>query len=113
MYSYEVFLLNSGGNGVEKTDLPLILLIVGVVKVLFVSVCVVSVPTNVVVAFGMVTVLSAVGSATIRVVSCASAVAPSKTNLSLTSIVFEFTVVVVPDTIKSVSYTHLTLPTKA
>jgi len=57
---------------------PLILLIVGVVKVLFVSVCVVFVPTNVVVASGIVTVLSAVGSATVNTVSKLSAVLPSK-----------------------------------
>ncbi len=39
---------------------------------------VVSVPTSVVVAFGNDTVLSAVGSTTVNIVSCASADAPSK-----------------------------------
>ena len=53
--------------------------ITGVVKVLFVSVSVVSCPTKVVVAFGNDTVLSAVGSTVVKVVSKLSAVAPSKT----------------------------------
>ena len=47
--------------------------------VLFVSVSVVALPTRVSVAFGNDTVLSAVGSTIPRVVSCASAEAPSKT----------------------------------
>ena len=44
-------------------------MIVGLVRVLFVSVSVVSVPTSVVVALGSVIVLSAVGSVTVMVVS--------------------------------------------
>ena len=50
---------------------------IGVVKVLFVKVSEVSVPTSVVVAFGNDTVLSAVGSVTAKVVSKLSAVLPS------------------------------------
>ena len=50
----------------------------GLVNVLFVSVSVVALPTNVSVAFGNVTVLSAVGSVTVKVVSKLSAVLPSK-----------------------------------
>ena len=46
---------------------------VGVVSVLFVKVSVVSVPTKVVDAFGSRTVLSPVGSTTLRVVSLSSA----------------------------------------
>ena len=56
--------------------------ITGVVKVLFVKVSVVSLPTSVVVALGIVTVLSAVGSVAVRVVSKLSSVAPSKVKLA-------------------------------
>ena len=49
-------------------------------------------------AFCSVIVLSAVGSTTVRVVSNASSVAPSK--------------IMFPPNVTSVSYTHLTLPTK-
>jgi hypothetical protein len=52
-------------------------LIVGVVKTLLDNVCVVSVPTTVVVASGNVIVRSAVGSTTVRVVSNELSVAPS------------------------------------
>ena len=58
----------------------------GLVKVLFVSVSVVALPTNVSVAFGNDTVLSPVGSTTVKVVSCASAVAPSKMIVPLVKI---------------------------
>ena len=74
--------------------------ITGVVKVLFVRVSVVSLPTNCVVAFGIVTVLSAVGSSTVKVVSKLSAVEPSNVNEFVTSIVLESIVVVVPETVK-------------
>ena len=47
---------------------------------LFVSVSVVALPTSVSVAFGIVMTLSAVGSVKVKVVSYASAVAPSNTN---------------------------------
>ena len=72
----------------------------GVVKVLFVRVSVVSLPTNCVVAFGIVTVLSAVGSSTVKVVSKLSLVEPSKVNEFVTSIVEESIVVVEPETVK-------------
>ena len=52
---------------------------IGLVKVLFVNVSVVALPTNVSVAFGNDIVLSAVGSTVVRVVSKLSAVAPSNT----------------------------------
>ena len=48
----------------------------------------------------IVTVLSAVGSATVRVVSKLSAVLPSNVNEFVTLIVVESTVVVVPETVK-------------
>jgi hypothetical protein len=51
---------------------------VGEVRVLLVRVSVVSRPTKVVVALGRVTTLSAVGSATVKVVSKPSFVVPSK-----------------------------------
>ena len=57
------------------------LLRVGLVSVLFVKVSVVSCPTKVVVALGNVTVLSAVGSVTVKVVSKLSAVLPSNIKL--------------------------------
>ena len=53
--------------------------------VLLVNVCVASVPTTVVVASGKVITRSAVGSTTVNVVSCASAVAPS--NIILASVI--------------------------
>ncbi len=49
---------------------------------------------------GSVIVLSAVGSAIVRIVSKSSAVAPSKTKAFLTAIFVESTVVVVPWTVK-------------
>ena len=58
--------------------------IVGLVKVLFVKVCTAVATTIVPVVLGIVSVLSCVGSATVRVVSYASAVAPSKTILAST-----------------------------
>lgn len=58
--------------------------IVGLVKVLFVSVCTAVAITTVPVVLGIVTVLSCVGSTTVRVVSKASGVAPSKTILAST-----------------------------
>src|SRR6056300_1021293 len=68
--------------------------------VLFVNVSVVSCKTIVPDAFGKLIVLSAVGSTTPNVVSNASAVEPSNVNELVTSIVDEFTVVVVPFTVK-------------
>jgi len=76
------------GNPVQLVNVPELgvpstgVVKVGDVNVLLVSVCVVSVPTIVVVASGNVMVLSAVGSATVSVVSNASAVAPSNTMLA-------------------------------
>ena len=61
--------------------------------VLFVNVSVVSVPTNVVVASGKVTVLSAVGSPAVKFNSKSSLVLPSNLKEFCTSIVVEFTVV--------------------
>jgi hypothetical protein len=58
--------------------------IVGLVKVLFVSVCTAVAITTVPVVLGKVIVLSCVGSVTVRVVSKASGVAPSKTMLAST-----------------------------
>jgi hypothetical protein len=58
--------------------------IVGLVKVLFVSVCTALAITTVPVVLGIVTVLSCVGSTTVSVVSKASGVAPSKTILAST-----------------------------
>jgi hypothetical protein len=58
--------------------------IVGLVKVLFVRVCVAESRTTVPVVLGKVIVLSCVGSTTVRVVSWASAVVPSKTMLAST-----------------------------
>ena len=69
--------------------------------VLFVSVWVSLVPTIVPDAFGKLIVLSAVGSITPKTVSLASAVEPSNVNEFVTSIVVEFTVVVVPFIVKS------------
>ena len=74
--------------------------ITGVVKVLFVSVSVVSCPTKVVVAFGNDTVLSAVGSTVVKVVSKLSALDPSNTKAFCTSIVELSTVVVEPCTVR-------------
>ena len=68
---------------------------------MFVSTAVSSCKTTVPVAFGKLTVLSAVGSITVKVVSKSSEVVPSKVNEFVTSIVVEFTVVVVPFTVKS------------
>ena len=62
-------------------DEPVIFVMTGFVKVLFVNVSVVSLPTRVSVAFGNDTVLSAVGSTTVNVVSKLSAVEPSKITL--------------------------------
>src|SRR6056300_881528 len=75
--------------------------IIGLVKVLFVKVSVVSFNTIVPEASGKLIVLSAVGSTTPKTVSLASAVEPSNVNEFVISIVVEFTVVVVPLTIKS------------
>jgi hypothetical protein len=58
--------------------------IVGLVKVLFVSVCTAVAITTVPVVLGKVIVLSCVGSVTVRVVSKSSGVAPSKTMLAST-----------------------------
>jgi hypothetical protein len=63
--------------------------IVGLVKVLLVKVCVALAITTVPVVLGIVTVLSCVGSTTVRVVSKSSAVAPSKTTLAATAVVPE------------------------
>jgi len=57
---------------------------VGLVKVLFVRVCTAVAITTVPVVLGKVIVLSCVGSVTVRVVSKASGVAPSKTMLAST-----------------------------
>ena len=73
--------------------------------VLLVNVSVESLKTIVPVALGIVTVLSAVGSSTVKVVSFASSVSPSNTML-LSSVI----VVKLPG-VEPVSYTHLTLPT--
>ena len=67
--------------GNVKVPVLLIVLITGVVSVLFVSVSVVSRPTNVSVASGIVIVLSAVGSVIVIVVSKSFSVAPSKTRV--------------------------------
>src|SRR5210317_516485 len=75
--------------------------IIGLVKVLFVKVSVVSFNTIVPEASGKLIVLSAVGSTTPKTVSLASAVEPSNVNEFVISIVVEFTVVVVPFTVKS------------
>src|SRR5210317_2122198 len=69
--------------------------------VLFVKVSVVSFNTIVPEASGKLIVLSAVGSTTPKTVSLASAVEPSNVNEFVISIVVEFTVVVVPFTVKS------------
>src|SRR6056300_1747096 len=74
--------------------------IIGLVKVLFVKVSVVSFNTIVPEAIGKLIVLSAVGSITPKTVSLASAVEPSNVNEFVTSIVDELTVVVVPLTVK-------------
>ncbi len=63
---------------IEISEAVIFPVTVGAVKVLFVKVSIVSLPTKVVVASGIVTVRSAVGSATARIVSNASLVAPSK-----------------------------------
>ena len=68
--------------------------------VLLVKVSVVSFNTIVPVAFGIVTVLSAVGSVTVNTVSKSSEVVPSNVNELVTSIVFESTTVCVPNTLK-------------
>ena len=57
---------------------------VGLVRVLFVRVCTAVAITTVPVVLGIVIVLSCVGSTTVRVVSKASGVAPSKTMLAST-----------------------------
>ena len=72
--------------------------IAGLVNVLFVSVSVVSFKTIVPVAFGIVTVLSAVGSSTVKVVSCASSVAPSNVILLSSVIVVKLPGVAPPVT---------------
>ena len=72
--------------------------ITGLVNVLFVSVSVVSFKTIVPVASGIVTVLSAVGSATVKVVSCASSVAPSNVILLSSVIVVKLPGVAPPVT---------------
>src|SRR6056300_1641525 len=71
-----------------------------VLIVLLVNVSVVSCKTIVPEAFGKLIVLSAVGSITPKTVSLASAVDPSNVNEFVISIVVEFTVVVVPFTVK-------------
>ena len=58
--------------------------IIGLVKVLLVRVCAAVAITTVPVVLGIVIVLSCVGSTTVRVVSKASGVAPSKTILAST-----------------------------
>ena len=68
---------------------------------------VVALPISVSVALGIEITLSAVGSVNAQVVSCASAVAPSKTRG-----LAEFKTVPVISNVPAVSYTHLTLPTK-
>ena len=73
--------------------------IVAFVMVLFVNVSVLSCKTTVPDSFGKLTVLSAVGSITVKVVSKSSEVVPSNVNEFVTSIVVEFTVVVVPFTV--------------
>jgi hypothetical protein len=57
---------------------------IGLVRVLFVRVCVAVAITTVPVVLGIVIVLSCVGSTTVSVVSKASGVAPSKTMLAST-----------------------------
>ena len=74
---------------------------VGLANVLFDNVSVVSCNTIVPVAFGIVTVLSAVGSTTVNIVSKSSAVAPSNLKAFFTSIVVVSIVTVDPCTAKS------------
>ena len=68
---------------------------------LLVNVSVVSLPTKVCVAFCIVTILSAVGFETVKVVSKSFEVEPSNFKEFWTCISVEFTVVVVPWTVKS------------
>ena len=76
-------ILSSSSTAVPETAVFKTALVrVGVVRVLFVSVSVAVVKETVPVKLGNVIVLSAVGSVTTNVVSCASAVAPSKTILA-------------------------------
>ena len=96
-------------SSVVKLKVPLVIeeaakfviVLSGPLIVLLVNVAVSSCKTTVPVAFGKLTVLSAVGSITVKVVSKSSEVVPSKVNEFVTSIVVEFTVVVVPLTVKS------------
>ena len=68
---------------------------------LLVNVSVVFLATKVSVVFGIVITLSCVGSTTVRVVSYSFEVAPSNFKVFWTCISVEFTVVVVPWTVKS------------
>ena len=86
---------------VTEVAAKFVIVLSGPFIVLFVNVSVVSCKTTVPVAFGKLTVLSAVGSITVKVVSKLSEVVPSNVNEFVTSIVVEFTVVVVPLTVKS------------
>ena len=81
---------------ISKSAITAVPVIVGAVRVLFDNVCARSSIASVPVAFGIVIVLSAVGSVTVRVVSYESSVAPSNTNELTTFIVAESIVVVVP-----------------
>ena len=83
-----------------KFIVPVAPFIAAFVIVLFVSVSVLSCKTTVPDSFGKLTVLSAVGSITVKVVSKLSEVVPSNVNEFVISIVDEFTVVVVPFTVK-------------
>ena len=81
-------------------DVPTVgVLRTGLVRVLLVRVSVAVINETVPDTFGNVIVLSAVGSVTVRVISCASAVAPSNTIALDASIVTVSTVVVVPATV--------------